>query len=520
MKLTFKQGIVKSQVDSNNVPTFLHKNPNNDYISLYVNASSTLVSFSHGTVDYLYEEANIIEQTWGPFPPPVTHTYYLYWDISVDSGVRTFGHTILPPIVSATAPNLLNNDQHWFNLSDKKMYVYQDFGWVEKLRVFAGLYSNNSLLPYSIIDENSVPQYFTSQVGLYENSYPGFILFDDNDNAIKRTKNNTFLTTESQFYTTKSNIGTVSFDTVQFYATAIENIPAYRIVSYYKDNTISTASYNDPDFKSAIGFIRTEVYKDEVSSIVTNGYITNIDWHFNVPPSTSVYLGMYGTLQMEPPRSGFIQKIGTVVSHDTIFINIEPQIIYTTEDHTSASIPINVDILSGKLYTAQSADSVINNPIPDPGTPTPEPSASSLIGFTYIQNIDKRTWTMTHGKNTENVFLQVYNKNGDFIIPNSIHTSLNSITATFNEPCQGYAQAVLFLTHNYINLPNNNVPITEFIQTIPSDTWVIEHYLGYNPITRVYVDNILVQPDAIIHDSVNKLSIKFDRPLTGLVRFI
>jgi hypothetical protein len=229
---------------------------------------------------------------------------------------------------------------------------------------------------------------------------------------------------------------------------------------------------------------------------------------------------MYGTLQMEPPRSGFIQKIGTVVSHDTILINIEPQIIYNTEDHTTASIPINVDILSGKLYTAQSADSLIDNPVPDPGTPTPEPSSSSLIGFTYIQNIAKRTWTMTHGKNTENVFLQVYNKNGDFIIPNSIHTTLNSIIATFNEPCQGYAQAVLFLSNNYINLPNNNVPITEFVQTSPSNMWIIEHYLGYNPITRIYVDNILIQPESIIHDSLNKVSIIFDRPLVGLVRFI
>ena len=74
MKLTFKQGIVKSQVDSNNVPTFLNKSSTSDYVSLYINATSTLITFSHGAVDYLYEESNSVEQAWGPFTPPVTQT--------------------------------------------------------------------------------------------------------------------------------------------------------------------------------------------------------------------------------------------------------------------------------------------------------------------------------------------------------------------------------------------------------------------------------------------------------------
>ena len=127
---------------------------------------------------------------------------------------------------------------------------------------------------------------------------------------------------------------------------------------------------------------------------------------------------------------------------------------------------------------------------------------------------------MTHGKNTDNVFVQVYNKDGNFIIPNSIHTDLNSITITFNEPTNGYVQAILFLSKNYITLPNNNLPVNEYMQSIPSKLWIIDHSLGYNPITRVYIDNILIYPESIIHNSTDRLTIMFDSLQTGLVRMV
>lgn len=524
MKLTFKQGIVKSQVDSNNVPTFLQKNLTSDYVSLYINATSTLINFSHGNVNYLYEESNSVEQAWGPFTPPITDTYYLYWDIDLETGIRTFGHTTLVPVVAETAPNILINGQHWFNTLDKKMYAYQDFGWVEKVRVFAGIYANGSLVPYSIVDTSVTPnvtRYFASQVGLNEPTNAGFILFDENTLPIRRSQNSSFLTTESQFYTTKSLVSAVNFDTTLFYATAISNIPAYSVVSYHADNTFGIASYDNAEHTAANGFVRNEVYHGEVANIVTNGYITNINWNFNVPAATPVYVGLNGELQLTPPRSGFIQKVGTIVSPDTIFVNIEPQIVYNTVDHTSAAIPVNVDILSGKLFTAQSADSDIKLPIPDANTPTPEPSSSTLIGYSFIQHVERRVWTMTHGKNTENAFVQIYDIDGNLITPVSIHTELNTIVVTFATPTKGYAQAVLFLTPNYVNIIDNTGPtITEYTQSTPVATWNISHNLGHNPIVRVYINNILILPASIVHDSEDSVIITFAAPQSGVVRFI
>jgi hypothetical protein len=168
-----------------------------------------------------------------------------------------------------------------------------------------------------------------------------------------------------------------------------------------------------------------------------------------------------------------------------------------------------------------SADSEAKLPIPEVNTPTPEPSSSTLIGFTFIQHENRRVWSMTHGKNTENVFVQTYDVDGNLITPVSIHTELNVITVTFAQPIKGYAQAVLFLTPNYVNIRDNTGPtITEFVQTTPSTTWTIDHNLGHNPIVRVYVNNIMILPQSIVHTSVDSAVITFTTPQSGLVRFI
>jgi hypothetical protein len=49
------------------------------------------------------------------------------------------------------------------------MYEYDGYGWIEKIRVLAGTYESNSLVPYP----------FESQVNINETIYAGYILFDD-----------------------------------------------------------------------------------------------------------------------------------------------------------------------------------------------------------------------------------------------------------------------------------------------------------------------------------------------------
>lgn len=535
MKLPFRQGIVKGNVN----PPFLQLSRTTDFIGVYAVESSTIITFAHYEYDYLYEESKTIADAWGPFPqdPAANLTYYLYWDIDISTGLRTFGYTNIAPIVSDTEPYPPANGLHWFNTTENIMKVSTGYGWIDKIRVFAGSYNKGKIVVYP----------FGSQVGIDGvESYSGFILFDDNDLPLKRSNTGRFLTTESQFYTTKSIIGTVSFDSVMFFTKAKEYIPAFRVVSFYGDDCIALAKHDDPDKKAAVGMVRSDVYKDDTTNIVTNGYVSSISWDWRVPPATALYLGMHGTLQINPPTYGFIQKIGTVVSRDTIFLNIDPQIIYNTADHVDLSIPVSVDIVSGKLFTAYNPIEQIpvppdtnptiiydNNGVPiEVNTPVPDPT-KLMAGYTFVlHNTPKQIWVLEHNLNTTNVFVQTYDEDGNFIIPDNILiVDANTVKVKFNTPTLGSAQIVLFISPAIILIRDLNVPQWTHKQEIASDVWICDHSIGYQPITRVYIVDpatdaygpfslINVHPLTIEHDADGMRTIvTFSEKMIGLVRF-
>lgn len=531
MQLNYRQGLIKCQVDANNVPMHLHKSTTSNYVDLYVNSSVVLVAFAHGTADYLYEETTPLINTWGPFTSSVSGKYWLYWDINVNTGERTFGFTTLQPVISNTKPRVPAKDMHWFDTAKSTMFVYGDLDWVEKIRCFAGVYTGGSTVEPYYVDEtvttvvNGVTtsstshNYFTSQVGLNVPVVAGFLLFDEGEKPVKSASTGKFLTTESHFYTTKSNVSSISFDMMDFFAQAVESIPAFRVVSYHQNNTIGLASSDDPDFKSASGIVRTSVFTGEVCSVISRGYITNTEWRFNALPTTPLYLGINGTIHTEPPLTGFIQKIGTVVSSDTILISIDPQLIYKTASHTSETSAVNIDALSGKFYTAG------DEPELAPGTgPVPE-SSRNITACTYIKVANpKMYWQINHNMNSTNVFVQVYDDDDNLVKINAVNiVDSNTIIIGFSSAILGKAQLLFFKSTLFSDLSNTNVPVQEFIQPEdePAVNWTVEHNLGHSPIAVVYDPNgYLVTPSSVIHTNSDSVDITFTSPTSGSVRFV
>jgi hypothetical protein len=511
MKIPFRQGIVTSQTSAG-IPDFIVKHRSTNYLTLYINHQSTLFTVANGVYNYLYEEANTVENAWGPFNTNTPSTiYYLYWDIDMLTGIRTFGHITLPPVASLYPPtsDKLAVDLHWFDLSTNKMKVYGDYGWEEKLRVFAGEFSNGSVIHYR----------FESQVGLNNEVFVGFVLYDENTEPLTR-KDGSFITTETHLHTTRSLINPVKFGSNIMFAQAKEDIPEYSAVYYYDKHNIAVASHDNTLYAPAVGFIRTEVYNGELANVVSAGYVTNVDWNFNKPPASPLYLGLHGTIQTTPPKVGFIQKIGTIVSADTILISIDPPIILS-DNSTAAknAITLTMDIDSGALYTAQPYDSLFNNTDGLPGDSS-NPS-DKLAGFSYRQLTPKLKWEMPHNLNSSDVFVQCYNQDNNYIIPNSVQVvDNNNVVITFTEPMKGTAQLVVFLDPTIITMPDVHIPTYEYMQNIPSMVWDIAHDLGYLPITRVFVDGLLVIPYSITHVSVNRTIVTFKVPRTGTVRFI
>lgn len=531
MRLNYRQGLIKCQVDANNVPMHLHKSTTSSYVDLYVNSSVVLVAFAHGQADYIYEETTPLINTWGPFTSSVSGKYWLYWDINVHTGERTFGYTTLQPTVSSTAPRVPAKDMHWFDTTTNTMFVYGDLDWVEKIRCFAGVYQGgNSVEPYyveetvttvvnGVTTTSTVHNYFTSQVGLNTPVAAGFLLFDEDESPLKSAITGKFLTTESHFYTTKSNISSISFDMMDFFAQAVESIPAFRVVSYHQNNTVGLASSDDPEYKSASGIVRTSVFSGEVGSVVSRGYVTNTEWRFNVPPTTPLYLGINGTIHTEPPLTGFIQKIGTVVSSDTILISIDPQLIYKTANNSSETAAVNIDALSGKFYTAG------DEPILAPSTgPLPE-SSRNIVAFTYIKVANpKMFWQINHNVNSTNVFVQVFDSDGNIVKVNSVKiVDSNTIIIGFDSEILGKAQLLFFRSELFSDLANTNIPVQEFTQPAdsPATTWTVDHNLGYSPVAVVYDSNgYLVTPSSVIYTSPDSVELSFKSPTSGSVRFV
>ena len=111
MRLTFRQGIVRHQIDSFGTQTFLDVTGSN--VSFSATNEPTILTFAHGQKDYLYTERLSQPDAWGPFAPFTD--YWLYWQLNPVTGEREFGFTDIEPVVSANPPVSPGTGQMWFN---------------------------------------------------------------------------------------------------------------------------------------------------------------------------------------------------------------------------------------------------------------------------------------------------------------------------------------------------------------------------------------------------------------------
>lgn len=87
--------------------------------------------------------------------------------------------------------------------------------------------------------------------------------------------------------------------------------------------------------------------------------------------------------------------------------------------------------------------------------------------------------------------------------------------------CDTYSNGIVVFSPYKLPTPN---PIpsydSTFVQDTPSDTWVIDHNLGYYPIVRAFSGGIEVQPVGITFISLNRVVLTFSSPIQGVVRVV
>jgi hypothetical protein len=314
MLLSFRQGLVQVQT---NTP-FLSRVGNN--VRLVCDNTPFIGTFAHGNYNYLLVEPETIATAWhGPFLN--TSNYYLYIDIDITSGIRTFGHTTVAPTHGSTAPTSPAVDHHFFNLRTNVMQVKTSTRWVDKIRLFVGYLQSGSILNTYAVG---------STVALNQSNYSGQILFDDTGKPVKRLEkfaNGAFLTTESFISYQNSLEQSAKAEGFAITAKAVETIPMNYCVCYKDYNKLGLASSTDTT-NPCVGISLATYVNNEVVRFIKFGKISNPNsWNWTQPPMSPVFVGKNGEITATVPSDYSMQRIGYIIDSTSVFIDITDQLL-------------------------------------------------------------------------------------------------------------------------------------------------------------------------------------------------
>lgn len=270
MQVPFRQGIITYPVVGGNQNFLL---PTGNYVTLNTSNGRTDITFAHKDANYLISESVTINNAWGPIP--VSTDAWLFWNIDLISGQRTFGFTLVAPLFGPLAPTSPVEDQHWFDTTETVMKVYINGHWREVVRVFAAKVNNGVFSPLGSI--LSLP-YAGTQAGLTGNNFTGRIVFDNIGKPIRRD-NNTLFTTTDQFFVQGSPVNTMKLEANVLQARATENMASFHVVKWSAFDTINLANYNDLN-ETVIGMLMEDVLNGNIATVITQGVVTNPSWNW------------------------------------------------------------------------------------------------------------------------------------------------------------------------------------------------------------------------------------------------
>jgi hypothetical protein len=151
------------------------------------------------------------------------------------------------------------------------------------------------------------------------------------------------------------------------------------------------------------------------------------------------------------------------------------------------------------------------------GIPSWVPLTHELDTYIHVQSAASTTWNVEHNLSTTTPLIQVYDPEHKMVIPGDITiVDNNNLTIDLGVAMAGRA---ILMMGNVDGVQRSEFAF-EHTQTAPTDTWVIDHGLGYYPITRVFIGNEEVQPLSVVHDTIFQTTITFSTAQTGVARLV
>lgn len=273
MRVPFRQGIIRYPY-SGSLQDFLQASGSD--INLTADNGPTEVTFAHHNTNYLHIENATVSAAWTSFTSSTDQ--WLYWDIDLLTGTRTFGITLVAPVFGPTEPTSPTTDLHWYDTINEVMKNYQSGSFSEVARVFAAKFDGVGTFTSLSAGLPNLP-FAGSQVGLIDSSnLSGRIIFDDSGTVIIRSSGELF-TTEDQFFATGSRVNSVRLESNGHIATATENIAAFNVVKYVSAGKVSQAGYNDTG-STVFGMTVEDIVSNNNGTIILQGVIKNTNWNW------------------------------------------------------------------------------------------------------------------------------------------------------------------------------------------------------------------------------------------------
>jgi hypothetical protein len=319
MQLNFRQGIISSPLNGG-LPSFLSYNVSNNTIN--ISGFPTTISPAHHGKDFLIDERAEANNAWGPLSwnsnwgsQPVSTVYYLYWDINLATAKITRDYTPWAPVYATAAPVAPAIDQHWFDITNVVMNVWNGASWVPTIRVFAGYFN---------VSGASIVQYpLASQAGLSSVVSAGYIIYDIAFNGIKGADGE-FLTTTTPIMTNHGSFTSpLRLELISPVAIAAEIIPAYSCVTSLKNGSIGLASVLSG--LRPIGIVDKNLNAGDAADVIVNGLVTNTAWNWNPAISQELYCNIDGLITQTPSVAFGAEnvRVGIALSATTAFINVD-----------------------------------------------------------------------------------------------------------------------------------------------------------------------------------------------------
>lgn len=148
------------------------------------------------------------------------------------------------------------------------------------------------------------------------------------------------------------------------------------------------------------------------------------------------------------------------------------------------------------------------------GIPIWMPISQEISLYVHTQTSPSTAWTINHGFGLSTVIVQILDANNQSITPDYIDLSDHNIAqAMFSTGQTGKA---IVMAGALAGTAKTGVAYSQ--DYVDSTTWIVPHGLGYYPEVSVYINNRMVQPASITHDSAVQATVRFSSAQSGTVR--